>query len=253
MPLTPKGRAEMLKRFNALRKVTRKPGFDGPPIILGATGGITRKKIRQVEERLIKKRNLHLETKILHIKSSDNIMLIKGAKVNATNLATRFSLNYLMKPLKINEAQKKVLKSIILHRAQNIKGTNIPLRPNLELMLIEFTNLFGENGHRKAELIAQKLTNRAKNLIKIVKKSKTECDLFYNAATPAGLMELYLSDYTPKEFAQHTLNLICKRELELKELKETNIPQKERYVKLLAEQILNAKRARLRYIQNNNP
>lgn len=251
MPLNPKGRAEMLAKFNAMRKKSRKPGFDGEAIILGTKGGLTRKEILQVEERLRKKRELNLKTKIPYIQSPDNVMLIKGAKVSATELATRLSLNYLTKPLGITKAQKEFLKNILLHRAQKIKGTNISLRPSLELKLIEFANLFGENGQKKAELIAHKLTTRAKNLRKMAGKSKTKSDMFYNVTSTVGGLETYLSAYPPAEFAQHVIASIRERSLELNELKQTNISGKERYVNLLENQIKQAKKNYILFRQNN--
>ncbi len=253
MPLTPKGRAEMLKKFNAIREKTRKPGFYGSAIILGTTGGITRKKIRQVVHRLKQKRELNLGEKIPVLESHNNVMLRTGAKVNATELATRFSLKYLMKPferMNLTIQQKKSFEAVLLHRQQFIKGTNIELRPQLEILILKIANSFGEEGHKKALLLAEKLTQRGKTLRKMSYNSKEEGDAFVNISPRAATAEMLLRHI--KGVAKEVPSLISERTKELEALKKTNILGKEKYVKLIEAQIDEAIANYILFRKNNS-
>lgn len=254
MAYKPKGRAEMLKRFNQMREKSRKPGFGGPAIILGARGGMTRKKILQVVDKLKLKRELHLGEKVPQLKSHHNVMLTKGAKVTATDLVTRFSLRYLMRPLermRINPQQRRAFEKIILFRERKIKGTNIDLNLSVEFYLLELANSFEENGHEKALVLARKLTQRGNALREMTRKSNKEGDTFYNVPQKAGVIEQILENISPRELAMEVTALIKERSMELERLKQMKIPQKERYVKLIEEQIERAKQQQVKYMFNN--
>jgi len=251
MPHQVKGRAEMLAKFNALRKKTRKPGFDGSAIILGTKGGLTRKKVGQIADRLKQKRDLNLKEKNAILNSYDNVMLRKGSNVNSTDLATKLSLRYLMKPLeimKINKQQKKSFEVILLHRQQVIKGTTIELYPKLQILILKLANSFGEQGHTKALPLAEKLTQRGKTLRNMSFKSKEEGDTFVNVSPKAGIAEALLRHI--KGVSQEVPSLINERKKELEALKTMDIPGKERYVKLIEAQIEEARANYILFRQN---
>lgn len=254
MPHQVKGRAEMLAKFNAKRKATRKQGFDGPAIILGTKGGLTRKKIKQVVEKLKLKRELRLGEVTPKLESTHNIMQITGANVTATDLTTRFSLKYLMRPLKqmgLEKEQLSAFEAFILHRNQLIKGTNIQLRAPTEFLILDIINSFGENGFKKTGELSTKLTQRGEALRKLVQKSKNESDAFYNVLPRISTIHQLTTQIPAEELRQMFPPAIRERELELDRLKKMNIPEKERYVKLLEDQIKEARRNYILFRQNN--
>jgi hypothetical protein len=249
-----KGRAEILAKFNAKRKASRKPGFDGPAILLGSKGGLTRKKIKQTVERLKLKRELKLGEAIPVLESSHNIMQFNGLKVTSTDLATRLSLKYLMRPLKqmgLEKEQLKAFEALILKREQMIKGTNIQLRPPLEFLILNLANSFGENGLLKAGEVSRKITQRGETLRKLAQKSKNDSDAFYNVLPRVATTQQLLTQLPPETLIKMFPPAIRERELELERLKKMNITDKETFVKLLEGQIKQARREYILFRQNN--
>jgi hypothetical protein len=245
MPHQPKERAEMLQRFNARRKATRREGFGDFAIILGSKGGITRKKVDQVVERLRQRKEAHLKEKIAQLYAADKIPLRKESNVTSTQLATRFSLKYLMKPLelmRITGQQSKIFKSILLHRRQYIKGTTIEIRPRAEFLIMELANSFGKNGCQKALPFAEALSKRGKNFKEMAHKATTKSDTFLNVAQLATGPEIMLNSMN--FLIQEIPSLISERRHELAKLREINTPRKEMYVELIEEEL---KRAELNY------
>ncbi len=248
-----KGRAEMLAKFNAKRKATRKPEHYDDAILLGSKGGLTRKKIQQVIGRMKKKRENYLGQEIPTVTSSDN-MLFTGSKATATDVATRLSLKYLMKPLKAMKLSQESLlafERLLLARGQIIKGTNISLRPPQEFLMLDLINSFGEDGYRKAQKVSEKLTQRGHNIQRLAIKSKlNESDVFYNVPPRAGIAQSYLG-ISKESFIANFPSTLRERELELEQLKKENISNKEIFIKMLEDQVKKARKSYILFRQNN--
>ena len=249
-----KARQAILQRFDAKRKATRKPNFYDPAIILGKKGGLTRKKINQIEERLRKKVMEKEGKEINKLKSTDNVLMRKGLKVTSTDLAARMLTKYFMRPFliqnKLSHNQIKALEAIIRNRTRVIKGTNIQLSPNLTLLLLKFSNTLGENGYKKAKELSKLLTERGKSLSKMIKKSRTISDMFYNVYPRVATTEQFLNQ-PPEIFAKDIRESIIQRMKDLEQLNKINMPQKERYVKQIETEIKEAKENYILFRQNN--
>jgi hypothetical protein len=250
-----KGRAEMLKKFNKSRKLSRIDGFNDPAIILGSKGGLTRKKVRQAVDRMKLKRELRLGEKIPHLNSVDNVMISSGLKIQAIDVAARLSSKYLLKPLKLmglTQPQLKAFEALIIRRTDHmIKGTNIPLTAPVEFMLMNLINSFGEKGFERVGELSKKLTQRGESLRKLTNKSDRKSDAFYNIHPRVATIQGFTTQISAEDFGELISPTIREREIELEQLRKTNIPQKERYVKLLEEQIKKARRNYVLFRQNN--
>ena len=253
MPYKPKKRAEMLQMFNAKRKATRREGFGSPAIILGTKGGMTRKKVDQVVERLRQRMEESSKERIPVLRSSNKVLLCKGKHIPSTQVATRFSIKYLMKPLelmRITAQQSKIFKSILLHRRQYIKGTTIEIRPRAEFLIMELANSFGENGRQKALLFAEALSKRGKSFKEMAHKATTKSDTFLNVAQLATGPEIMLNSMN--FLIQEIPSLINQRRHELAKLQEMNIPRKEMYVRLIEDELKKAEENYITYRKNNS-
>jgi len=255
MPYKPKGRIEIQTRLNAKKKKVRKPGFDGPVILLGSKGGMTRKKILQVLNRLKEKKEIRLREKIPYISSADNIMMRKGIRVSATDMTTRLSQSYLMKGLefkKLNQAQKRIVEEIISRRTQIIPGTNINLRPPFEFMFLKLANSFGKNGSPKAGEVLKHISKRAKNISKMSQKIQKESDAFLNIYPKIDILYELFSLWFPKGITEKIPSVIKERKEELDTLRTLNIPNKEVFVKKIEKEIQNTKKEYIQYLLNNS-
>ncbi|MFA5125842.1 MAG: hypothetical protein WC462_02465 [archaeon] len=255
MPYKPKGRVEIQTRLNAKRKKVRKSGFDGPVILLGAKGGMTRKKILQVLNRLKEKKETRLREKIPYISSSDNIMMRKGIRVSATDMTMRLSQSYLMKGLeykKLNQTQKRIVEEIISHRTQTIPGTNIQLRPPTEFMFLRLANSFGKNGSSKAKEVLKHISERARNISKMSQKIQKESDAFLNIYPKIDSLHGVFSLWFPKGITEKIPSVLKERVEELDTLRTLNIPNKEVFVKKIEKEIQNTKEEYIQYLINNS-
>lgn len=253
MQHTVKGRQKILQAINQKRIQIRKPEHYDDAILLGSKGGLTRKKIKQIVGRMKKKREVYLEQNIPQILSSDKVLLT-GAKVTATDMATRISLKYLTKPLRLMGLSKEQLNSferVLSYRGQTIKGTSIEVRPPLELLVLNIVVAFGENGYLKAREAAEKVAQRGITLRKMATKSKhEETDVFYNVAPRAMTVNTFLN-FKKETFLSQILPSIRERELELERLKKETIPNKETYIRTIENQIKEARKNYILFRQNN--
>lgn len=256
MPYKPKGRIEKQAALNAKRKESRKLGFDGPVILLGTKGGLTRKKIAQIIERVKEKREAHFKEKIPYIRSADKALIGKWSNATATDVAMRISKRYLIKPLKamkLSQSQIEIVSRIILRRStQTIPGTNIEVRQPLEFNLIELANAFGENGHEKAKRALEIVGKRGKNIFEMSNKTKTPSDMFVNVYQRVHSFAATLEYIAPKEMAQVMPSLIKERQEEIERLKTMNITNKETIIKKMEQEVQKARREYVRYRVNHS-
>ncbi|HNV01612.1 MAG TPA: hypothetical protein PKK60_04260 [archaeon] len=254
MPYKPKGRETKQTIMDAKRKHVRLLGQDGRAILLGARGGITRKKLRQVVERM--KQQKEMKTKPMYIEKIESYDRILGERiqVSATDISTRLVRKYLMKPFRKNdltEHQRKIISSMILQRPnQVIPGTKIPLRPDITVLLLDLLNSYKKNGYEKTRETLQILANRGKALSKMTEKSKTLTDVFHNISPRVHTPIMTLELFSENDLVAEVKSLIPKRVKDLEELKNHRIKFKEIYVKEIEQQILHMKELIIKHRQN---
>ncbi len=255
MPYKPTGRIKKQTMFNEKRKKVRLTGYDGPAILLGSRGGITRKKLRQVVERMREQKEMKTNPAYVEKINSHDKILGEKIPVSATDISTRLVRKYLMKPFRKNdltEQQRKIISSIILQKPnQLIPGTKIRLRPDITVLLLDLVNSYKTGGYEKTKEAVQILANRGKALTKMTEKSKLLTDVFHNVSPRLHTPLMTLEIFTEKDLVAEVTNLISEREKELEELKRQRIKFREVYVKELEQQILHMKELIIRNRQNN--
>ncbi len=249
-----RARKAIIQKVDAKRRTTRKPDYYDPPIILGLRGGISRSEIKQIEERLRKKVGRKEGKEIEYIKSTDNILMKKGLSATSTDLATRLLTKYFMRPFtlknKLAPNQKKALEALLRQRDRKIKGTNIQLSPNHALLLLTFANSLGENGYKKASELTKQLDARGKALKNITKKTKTKSDMFHNVYPRINAIGQFYG-IGIEVFLKEVQETIAKRRQELEQLKTMNIPQKEKYVAQIEQELNQTKKNYILFRQKN--
>ncbi|NMA44755.1 MAG: hypothetical protein GX950_03030 [Candidatus Diapherotrites archaeon] len=245
MPYIPKGRKVKQTKLNDTRQRARIPGYNSPAILLGTRGGITRKKLKQIVERMKDNKALKDKRPVANIQSHSRVLGERRA-ITATDVSTRIVRRYLMKPFgKSNTTpqQRKIISSIITHRSnQLIQGTKIRVRPDMRVLLLDLMKSHESQGYEKTKKILETLANRGKSLTNMTKKSKTLNDVFYNVSpkihVPLQLFELY----TEKELISEVKTQIPKRQKELEQLKKLQLQHNNAYVKEIEQQIQHMKK-----------
>ncbi|MFA6268871.1 MAG: hypothetical protein WCW13_05755 [archaeon] len=259
MPYKPKGRIEILNRLNAKRAEVRLPGHNSPAILLGSSGGITRKKVSQVlarwHTRKVRQGGApHFTTTA----SNESILTIKkgGLKLSSMYAVARLSRRYLMKSLssmRLKQEQKQLISRIILSRPpQKIPHTKIGLRPPVNFLLIGLANSFEKEGYAQVARIFRKLSDRAKTLQTIYQKGEMKTDAFTNVYLALDANASLLELIEPEEMARDVAKDIAKRREEMNQLKEMNTPEGRRYAEMLRIELLRAEMNNAFFKANNH-
>lgn len=240
-----------------MKRIVRKKRLsDRKPIVIsGKRGLVTRKNIKRVIDRWNKQKGFVVESHEKIVRDAKT----KGQYYNATatQVARRFVLRDLLKPVErlgLDIRQKKLLEKIILDRPQKIPNTNIDLRPNTSLLTLELINSLGDKKVSHLFDVVLKRSMAIKKLAdKEVKSRKIPSDVFVNVYSTvwAAQSELEMDLKSKKNFFNKVTDHITQRKGDLTVLKNSDVPNKEYYLKKLNQQIRRASIERVRFQMEN--
>ncbi len=239
------------------RNLVRKRKQAGKPntIIRNTRGLVTKKNISRVINRWSKRKGFVAKSYDKVISDSKN----KGRfyEITTVQVATRLALKDLMKGITIplNSRQKKLIERLIMDRPQKIPTTNINLRPDKILFILELINSLGE---KKTHQIINSVFKRSKALQRMAQQESLKRDIpsdaFINVSQNVGAIALELEiNLLQKEQTIGQINdFISQRRGDLNFLQNSNIKNKEFYIQKLRLQMKEAIMEKIKFQINNN-
>jgi hypothetical protein len=226
------------------------------PIVTGKTGLITRENISRVIERwsVRKKRPIASFDKLIRDPKEPE----RFHTIPATEITRRLAQKELLKSIKnipLAERQLKIIQELLDHRRQKINGTDINLRPDYSLLMMELVNGIGE---KKTLKILDTINKRAVAIQTLsaneIKKGGQTSDIFINIPGAVnGLKMRFEMDMENKNAFVGRLNeFINQRRGDIHQLTQSNLESKERHIKVLRVQLKTAVMERVKFQMKNN-
>jgi len=150
--------------------------------------------------------------------------------------------------------QKRLVEKLITARDLKIPGTNISSSRPTSLIFMELINTIGE---KKAKLVLEKLAKRAKAIQRLTTKNqkagKYKSDIFNNVGSQVGRLsvEFELEIENKTNLVNRINGFITQRRGDITILEQSNVPNKEFYIKKLRQQQRDAIQQRVNFQMKN--